>query len=474
MYTLEIVNQYDDLGYYISYANTYIVLFLDGRIIDSFFTLRFFNDPKRLLRFFDFLSGKHVKIDKQTVKYFVKYFKNFMVHCTKLLPNLKNSQSTLYKHYYNNIKNKMFLKKRDSQCIYLYDKMEEFVENLGIQIYFDDHLYVLKNFNNNLPNNEIKYLVGPNYFSEFCINNGMENEKNIAIFGEKHFILKDFEFKYIVPNLDRKKLFYQFLKDIVTENPDKEFDIYLEIPYTKEFRKDSFRYFKLDAFSIQTIEMEFASCFDLIKRCKFSNTRGHYIDYRFLPEFAAKEKKLKDLIKTKKLDDREEFEYICQKLISFTKKLSKNKKFSKNPYLQEYIHKTYLTELKPRLDFSNDFYKNHLNLTLFMIQIGVLFVDYYVLSRIIKKESNYQKNIIIYTGSNHSKHYTDFFQNLVGSKLQNIYDATKNQKLFCKKENDSVNDNEILLTSKSVELPFIDIMKLDTENSFLFNKNKIL
>jgi hypothetical protein len=110
-------------------------------------------------------------------------------------------------------------------------------------------------------------------------------------------------------------------------------------------------------------------------------------------------------------------------------------------------------------------------------------MDYYVLSRIMKEESNYQKNIIIYTGSYHSKNYTLFFNNLVGSKLRNMYNDSEEKELaiVSKNKNDLVidnfsvnNNNDVLRTNKSVDSPLIDIMKLDTENSFLFNKNKIL
>ena len=489
LYTLKVVDSYNNIGYFIGISNekSDIVFFENGVIIDIF--PKFFQNPERLVRFFALISGRHVKIDKNIVDYFVDYFENFMNNCTKRLPNLKKPGSTLYKSIMKqsimklaneNIKNKIKQKKRDLLCFHLHNKMEIFIENLGVQIFHDIYPYVRNNFGFSLPNNQIKYLIGPNFFSEFSINTGMENEKNIAIFGETHLPIDSFEYQYIVPNLDRKKLFYKFLRDIVTENPDKEFDIFLEIDYTKKLKRDSFSGSDIfyGSVPIKTINMEFSSCFDVSKRCKFSNTRGHYGDYRSLPEFYNKIEKLENLINSKELLDREEFEYISKKLLKLTKNFSENKKFLKNSSVQEFIYEQYQTNLVPLLIFSNDPFENKKNLKKFLFSLSSLFMDYYVLSRIMKKESNYQKNIIIYTGSNHSKRYYNFFNNLVGSELRNMYDNSEQTKLALASENKNDNmiiyDHEILRTNKSVWSPLIDIMKLDTENSFLFNKNKIL
>jgi len=482
MYTLEVVDFYNNEGFYISHENTNIVFIRDGFLIHRF--PKFFQDPERLVRFFAQISGRHVKINKNIVDYFVGYFRRFMYHCTKLLPNFKKPGSTLYKHYNENIKNKIKQKKRNLLCFHLHNKMEIFIENLGVQIFHDIYPYVLKNFQISLSNDQIKYLIGPNFFSEFSINTGMANEKNIAIFGETHLPMDSFEYQYIVPNLDRKKLFYQFLKDIVTENPSREFDIYMELHYTKTLKRDSFQYYKFyDSVPIKTINMEFSSCFDVSKRCKFSNTRGHYIDYRNLPEFDKKRNKLEDLIDSKELTEREEFNYISDKLIKLTKNFSENKKFLKNSSVQQFIYEQYQTKVRPLLYYSENPLNNKTNLKDFLTLLSVLFMDYYVLSRIMKEESNYQKNIIIYTGSYHSKNYTLFFNNLVGSKLRNMYNDSEEKELaiVSKNKNDLVidnfsvnNNNDVLRTNKSVDSPLIDIMKLDTENSFLFNKNKIL
>ena len=121
-----------------------------------------------------------------------------------------------------------------------------------------------------LPLKDINYIIGPVEYDEFKY-----GKYNIAIFGELHLINIDSVSK--LPK-NHTLSFTGFLASLLTQNNDKQYDLFVELPYKNRLINPPTTYHINTTLNL--IELDFAKCLALVKNCPYKNLRAHYIDYR--------------------------------------------------------------------------------------------------------------------------------------------------------------------------------------------------
>lgn len=454
-------------GFFVYASNNNIVIKQNGKKIRRVSKK---NTVKNLTAFLKFLTKNEVTVSENVIEFLSKFFANFLEKCNKKL--LKN-----------NILPEKLVQKR-FMCSHSYKNLELFLNNLGLKAFPFLYNYFTENFDQSLLNQDAKNLIGPDVFFEYRINTGLPNQKNIAFFGERHFPLESFQYEILVPSIEDKMLLSSFIKNLVTRNPEIQFDLYLEFPYVKsrndKFLKTSLWQRSLDDHSIclNMFAIEFFSCFDYEKHCKYKNVRGHYVDFRKALDFSARSDFFVRQIENALFQNPLEILEIQKDLMHFVESLSQNNKLLQTGVVRDFINVEFNSYLKPLLFFKptkllqSGVPAIKKKLLLFLENLGVLFMDYYVLSRLLKEKGSYQKNIIIGTGSFHTQRYQRFFDNYPNAELTNHY-VGKKGKLSVLEANSSKRGRRIFNISE-VNIPAIDLLSLDKEKSFLFNSKLLL
>ena len=131
---------------------------------------------------------------------------------------------------------------------------------------------IIKDKCRNLPISKIKYIYGPYFYREF-----QYNGRNFYFFGEIHST------RECVYPTDKKDLilFTDFVHSLVTQNPDKNFDLFTEALYRFKKSKRLKNIVALyGSIMFDLIEIYFNKYLSFNKECEYPNLRVHYTDVR--------------------------------------------------------------------------------------------------------------------------------------------------------------------------------------------------
>jgi hypothetical protein len=335
---------------------------------------------------------------------------------------------------------------------------------------------ILRRYCDVLPLKDIKYIVGPNQYTEFRYKN-----YKIGIFGEYHGI-RDFPLSSKTDTLT----FSAFLTSLVTQTK-RQYDFFAELSYK---RRDVADRELLDRnMMVDVIEHEFKDCLRVEKvTCPYKNLRAHYIDNRNLyPEYrrslafsiywyyaydyenpnvkSPPRGIINEFLKTAQ----EEYDYqtrfvervLQDKTSKIEKQLQHNELRDKiTSFIQKQMQdnkRKFMTDLKQySKTIDKDFTREPLTeedikvvrlLADHFIYIFTNIMDIYLLGRIFRTYPNDSggspENIIIYAGGYHTELYTSFLYYIGANKT---IDILNRQSLYY--------------------LEFSDQLKVD---SFLFN-----
>ena len=267
-----------------------------------------------------------------------------------------------------------------------------------------------------LPIASVDVILGPSSYTEFKF-----LDKQIGIFGEIHDLRVKSSF--IDSTARRILTFSSFIKSLLLTNQTKIYDLYLEVDY---INKNIPRQKRIpeENFSLHLVDREFEKCIQVDKSlCNYKNIRIHYIDIRdYLDEYVG-------------WGDRV-YENAYTVLRAYLELPKFSKQLDQNKYAGLIIHffENEINKIIYLYRNSPDKYCKSKNL--FKEYIKSLAVDFYLLSRLTKDSSFYQKNIFTYTGEFHSVTYIRFFS-FVHASLQNfnyhpLFDSHVNDtKRFC-------------------------------------------
>ena len=135
---------------------------------------------------------------------------------------------------------------------------------------------VLENICDLVPLQNITSILGPYMYREY-------NYKgiNISIFGEQHTITSKKAIISCLKDRPNTVSITNFIKTLLTLNPKKTYDVYLEMDYISRENKDRIEINDIN-FSISMFQREFRECLSLAKSgCQYDNLRMHYTDPRF-------------------------------------------------------------------------------------------------------------------------------------------------------------------------------------------------
>ena len=130
---------------------------------------------------------------------------------------------------------------------------------------------ILSRYCDVLPLKDVKYIVGPNRYTEFRYKN-----YKIGIFGEGSHSIHDFPKSSKTDTLT----FSAFLTSLVTQTK-RQYDLFAELPYRN--REVKARETSDINFMLNVLEYDFKDCLQVEKAaCPYKNLRVHYTDRRFL------------------------------------------------------------------------------------------------------------------------------------------------------------------------------------------------
>ena len=131
---------------------------------------------------------------------------------------------------------------------------------------------IIKDKCRNLPISKIKYIYGPYYYREF-----QYNGRNFYFFGEIHSTRE-----CVYPTAKKDLiLFTDFVHSLVTQNPDKNFDLFTEALYRFKKSKRLKNIVALyGSIMFDLIEIYFNKYLSFNKECEYPNLRVHYTDVR--------------------------------------------------------------------------------------------------------------------------------------------------------------------------------------------------
>ena len=120
-----------------------------------------------------------------------------------------------------------------------------------------------------LPLGEITTILGPATYNEWKTNTG-----TVGIFGEYHGIPFDEVFGKI--NKHTTLIFPNFIKVLLDTNTKIQYDLFGEVEYSTS--DEQFTPSENETI-FYILDIDFKSCFDKVKNCKYKNLRAHSIDY---------------------------------------------------------------------------------------------------------------------------------------------------------------------------------------------------
>jgi hypothetical protein len=293
-----------------------------------------------------------------------------------------------------------------------------------------------------LPIQNVNVILGPSSYTEFKF-----LDKQIGIFGETHDLRIHPSFIDSIPR--RILTISSFIKSLILTNQDKTYDVYLEVDYINKDIPKRKKRIKEENFSFHLLYKEFENCIQINKTlCEYKNIRIHYIDIRnYLDKYIKWNENV--------YADASTILKAYLELPKFSKQLVHNK-------YAESIIQFFQNEINKIIflyKYDTDKYcKSH---NLFKEYIKSLAVDFYLIGRLTKDSSFYQKNIITYTGEFHSVTYVRFL-NFIRAQLHNfkyhpLFEYNNDRKRFC-----LPNPTDIQPTEYADKLPsYVDFRNID-------------
>ena len=312
---------------------------------------------------------------------------------------------------------------------------------------------ILSRYCDVLPLKDVKYIVGPNQYTEFRYKN-----YKIAIFGEGSHVIHDFPLP--MSSKTNTLTFSAFLTSLVTQTK-RQYDFFAELPYRNRVLKA--REISDVNFMLNVLEYDFKDCLKVEKAaCPYKNLRIHYSDARELyPErdnlafqiysyvYDYGDHVIKppgDLVnrflKTALKEYDEQTQFVERVLQDKTSKIEKQLRHNKlRKEITDFIQKQMQTNKLNFMAYLNqssetinkDFTRETLteediyNIRLLAYQFMYIFtpiMDTYLLGRIFRIYPNHSggsaENIIIYGGSYHTELYISFLQHISANKTIKI------------------------------------------------------
>jgi hypothetical protein len=225
-----------------------------------------------------------------------------------------------------------------------------------------------------LPLSKIKYLLGPYKFYKFRI-----GSRNLYLFGEYHQLLSD-SLKEI-KNTDAKKsntlLFSSFVHSLVSQNPDKTYDLMVELSGAFDNKFPEFE----NAAMVNNIQSQFISCLTRDKKhCAYKNLRVHYVDYRHQKDETGK----------KYIHSKKPFDVLLKEFLSFGK-IFKQISNIKDEKIKQKFTQFFVDYASKKPDQAND------------IKMAVM--DIYAMARIFRDFENVKRNVHSFTGTSQNVIY---------------------------------------------------------------------
>lgn len=287
-------------------------------------------------------------------------------------------------------------------------------------------------FNEYLSNSLVTSIIGPCIYSEYELQIPGFPIKKIGIFGERHNTPNQRKTQNFSFGVQRTAT---FIRKLVSNNPGKTYDLYVEFPILISGSSDTNILIKNTlSYTMDSLAIEFSSCFELLKtNCAFKNLRGHYIDFRLKYTFNLENN-------TKSIEN-----YINAFIED-----KKIKRIDINPILKKKIDTFF--EYKFLFFISNSTNNNYE-----LENLNALFMDYYALTRLFKTPktlNDFQENVIIYAGSDHAKTYLEFMNE----------PANGFNKIL---EKNWYNDDNLF--PASLDESIITFLPQEKEKSFIFN-----
>ena len=253
-----------------------------------------------------------------------------------------------------------------------------------------------------LPLDKIKYILGPQNYSEYDYN-GI----NICIFGENHQLRMHGKCQF---SKNDTVYFHNFLQTVLEANKDKFYDFFVELPYTNADLPAQPWVHKIN-FSLHYIADAFRGCLSLEKMCRYNNLRAHYSDPRdfVLPLF----KKIAD---TNHIPPNYDIHMFKKSVVTILKSNIILRKELRKSYLGKEIEKFARSEIEREYaNITGDFVDD-------VISVCTPIMDAYALARMFRKfkpssdKPSEMSNIIVYAGDIHSKNYERFIEKYLGLK----------------------------------------------------------
>lgn len=311
---------------------------------------------------------------------------------------------------------------------------------------------ILSRYCDVLPLKDVKYIVGPNQYTEFRYKN-----YKIGIFGEGSHSIHDFP----LPLSSKTTLtFSAFLTSLVTQTK-RQYDFFAELPYRNRVLKA--KEISDVNFMLNVLEYDFKDCLKVEKAekaaCPYKNLRIHYSDARELyPEYdnlafeiysyddvkKAPGHKVNKFLKTllKEYDEQTRFvERVLQDKTSKIEKQLRHNELRVREQITEYIKyqmqdnkrkfMIYLNQSSETInkDFRQEpFTQEDIDVIRLLANEFILIftpiMDTYLLGRIFRTYPNDSggspENIIIYAGGYHTELYTSFLYYIGANKTIDI------------------------------------------------------
>lgn len=130
-----------------------------------------------------------------------------------------------------------------------------------------------------LPLKDVKYILGPCSFYQYKF-----GDRNIYFFGEEHASLGR-DVRLMKGKLEKTNTlsFSAFIHSLVTQNPEKTYDLMFEGAYflSKHTPEERITY-ETTSPTFTDLSYHYESCIHFAKRkaCPYNNLRVHYVDYR--------------------------------------------------------------------------------------------------------------------------------------------------------------------------------------------------
>lgn len=256
--------------------------------------------------------------------------------------------------------------------------------------------------------------------------------KRIVVFGEQHVHKQGCGGKKIS----------QFLQEVVSSHPNKQFDLFLEIPYLTqetEFPKEA-------TDDIERILLAFRNCFRYTKgNCEYPNLRAHYTDMRIANQLTdlsrLVERIVQDSDNTKAWEEvvrifkgtKDPLQYIIDQA-DIQGKLAKQLREADPEVVQSLLNyyrqrisdlPKFITEVEEYISVLKRGYVNHgtsRKLGKQLIIIYSIVLDLYLLGRIFRKfqDADSPTNILIYVGDAHAEAIRGFLTQLGFEKIHEV------------------------------------------------------